>query len=274
MEWIEVTGRTTEEAEEHALKMLGIEREDVEFVILEEPKSGILGFKKASARLRARVKPVETPARRRPRKNNKRPNAKQQKTNQSKPQSQSQPQGKQKNKMKANADDKPSDKKSMADKPLMSQKHQEEVLMEFLENLLGAWNLSAEMKFAWPREDICEVNINGAEELGVLIGHNAEVLHAVEKIARIALKKKAENTRYAQIRLDVNDFRLTRQHALEDFVRKLADEVKDLGTSKILEPMNNRDRKIVHDALSEISGISTVSEGENPKRRVKIIPDS
>ncbi len=269
MEWIEVTGKTTEEAEEHALKMLGIDREDVEFMVLEEPKSSLLGFKKTSARLRARVKPRRAPDKRRQKKV-KRPVASQGSQGKTKPQK------RQRNRAEMKPNETSAGKNSNAsnNRPLMDQKIQEEILEEFLQGLLNAWKLSAEISFEWPREDICEVSIKGQEELETLIGHNAEVLQAIEKIARIALKKKTEDTRYAQIRLDINEFRLKRQQALEDFVRKLADEVVELGTPKILEPMGNRDRKIVHDTLSEVSGVATVSEGENPKRRVKIIPEN
>jgi spoIIIJ-associated protein len=52
----------------------------------------------------------------------------------------------------------------------------------------------------------------------------------------------------------------------------MAEEVKESGVARVLEPMSSADRKIVHDALSGISGISTRSEGDDPYRRVVITP--
>src|SRR5205085_9781573 len=74
MEWVEVTGRTIEEAKEAALDQLGVDEEEAEFEILEEPKAGLFGRLRSEARVRARVMPtaprpkVERRDRRRPRK--------------------------------------------------------------------------------------------------------------------------------------------------------------------------------------------------------------
>ena len=72
MQWVEVTGRTVEEAKEAALDQLGVDEQDAEFEVLEEPKSGLFGRLRAEARVRARVIPtsprpkVERRERRRP----------------------------------------------------------------------------------------------------------------------------------------------------------------------------------------------------------------
>src|ERR687885_638461 len=58
MEWVEVTGRTIEEAKDAALDQLGVDEEDAEFEILEEPKAGLFGRLRAEARVRARVMPT------------------------------------------------------------------------------------------------------------------------------------------------------------------------------------------------------------------------
>src|SRR2546423_12982399 len=74
MEWVEVTGRTIEGAKEAALDQLGVDEEEAEFEILEEPKAGLFGRLRSEARVRARVMPtaprpkVERRERRRPRK--------------------------------------------------------------------------------------------------------------------------------------------------------------------------------------------------------------
>jgi spoIIIJ-associated protein len=61
MEWVETTGRTLEEAKEVALDELGVDEQDAEFEIVEEPKSGLFGRLRTEARVRARVRPTTPP---------------------------------------------------------------------------------------------------------------------------------------------------------------------------------------------------------------------
>jgi len=58
MEWVETTGRTLEEAKDAALDQLGVDEQDAEFEVLEEPKSGLFGRLRSEARVRARVRPT------------------------------------------------------------------------------------------------------------------------------------------------------------------------------------------------------------------------
>jgi spoIIIJ-associated protein len=72
--------------------------------------------------------------------------------------------------------------------------------------------------------------------------------------------------------VDVSSYRQKRRAALERFVRQLADEVVSTGDRKVLEPMTAADRKVVHDTVNDIDGVETTSEGEEPERRVIILP--
>src|ERR1700722_6189604 len=67
MEWVETTGRTVQEATEHALDQLGVDEADAEVVVLEESRSGFLGLGRADARIRARVRPAAPRQKRPPR---------------------------------------------------------------------------------------------------------------------------------------------------------------------------------------------------------------
>ena len=69
MEWVETTARTVDEAKDLLLDQLGVDQNDAEFDVLEEPKPGLFGRTKGQARVRARVKPKTPPSRddRRPR---------------------------------------------------------------------------------------------------------------------------------------------------------------------------------------------------------------
>ena len=75
-----------------------------------------------------------------------------------------------------------------------------------------------------------------------------------------------------RIRVDVGGYRERRREALARFTRDVAEQVKSSGVQKALEPMSPPDRKVVHDTVNEIDGVTTVSEGEDSRRRVVILP--
>jgi spoIIIJ-associated protein len=72
----------------------------------------------------------------------------------------------------------------------------------------------------------------------------------------------------------VSGYRARRREALEAFVRTVADDVRASGTQKALEPMSPPDRKVVHDTVNDLDGVHTISEGEDHRRRVVILPDA
>jgi len=78
--------------------------------------------------------------------------------------------------------------------------------------------------------------------------------------------------RSARLRVDVGGYRERRREALAAFARQVAEEVLTNNVERALEPMNPPDRKVVHDAVAEIDGVATSSEGEEPRRRVVISP--
>jgi spoIIIJ-associated protein len=77
---------------------------------------------------------------------------------------------------------------------------------------------------------------------------------------------------HVRVRLDIAGYRARRKVALERFARQVAEGVRSTGVAKALDPMGPADRKIVHDAINDIEGVSTVSEGEDAGRRVVIRP--
>ena len=61
--------------------------------------------------------------------------------------------------------------------------------------------------------------------------------------------------------------------ALQHYTGQLAEKVLDQRGEIMLEPMNPADRKVVHDAVGEIDGVRSFSEGEDPERSVVIAPE-
>jgi spoIIIJ-associated protein len=155
----------------------------------------------------------------------------------------------------------------------VSLEEQGEMVQDFLDGLVDAFELDGELRSEEVDEEMIEVQIVG-DDLGLLIGPKGQTLIAVQELARTVVQRRAEGNPRGRFRIDVGGYRQRRREALERFTQTVADEVKASGVQKALEPMNASDRKVVHDTVNEIDGVETTSEGEEPRRRVVILPAS
>jgi spoIIIJ-associated protein len=113
-----------------------------------------------------------------------------------------------------------------------------------------------------------DIDVMG-EDLGFLVGTKGATLLALQDLTRVVSQRRLGDHE-TRLRVDVAGYREKRREALSRFALKVADDVKTSGQARALEPMNSSDRKIVHDALTEVDGISTRSEGSDPFRRVVV----
>lgn len=102
-----------------------------------------------------------------------------------------------------------------------------------------------------------------------LVGKDGEVLEALQELARLAVM--TETGKRSRLMLDVAGHRDRRRRELTDLAKDAIEEVKESGEAARLAPMNPFERKIVHDVVAE-AGLTSESEGEEPKRRVVILP--
>ncbi len=144
------------------------------------------------------------------------------------------------------------------------------VAREFLDGLVGRMSLEAQVGVTQPEEDTIELNLEGPD-LGLLIGPKGATLLAIQDLTRTVVQRKTSAAN-GRIMVDVAGYRRKRKDALARFTRQVAAEVQATGTRRVLEPMSAADRKIVHDTVNGIEGVETVSEGEDPQRRVVILP--
>jgi len=150
---------------------------------------------------------------------------------------------------------------------------QGEVVRGFLLDLLDAFGLDGEVTATPAEEGAIELDVTGGD-LGLLIGPKGQTLQAVQELSRSILQRQLPGETHARIRIDVAGYRQRRREALERFVRQIAEDVRTSGLQKALEPMSPPDRKVVHDTVNEIEGVRTMSEGEDARRRVVILPDA
>ncbi len=146
-----------------------------------------------------------------------------------------------------------------------------EVASGFVDGLVVAFGLEGDVSTSMDEDEI-EVAVEGGD-LGLLIGPKGLTLAAIQELTRTVVHRSMPE-RSGWLRVDVSGYRQRRKEALERFTVQVAQEVVDNGERRSLEPMSAADRKIVHDAAQQVSGVVTLSEGEEPHRRVVITPST
>ena len=116
------------------------------------------------------------------------------------------------------------------------------------------------------------VNIDGGDDLEKLVGPRGNVLEALQELTRLAVQQKTGVP--SRLMLDIAGWRADRREELRDLGKATAERVLSEGEKIRLQPMTPFERKVVQDAVAEIEGVDSESEGEDPRRRVVIFPTS
>jgi spoIIIJ-associated protein len=144
-----------------------------------------------------------------------------------------------------------------------------EIAADYIEGLLDVADLDGDIDMD-VEGDRAVVSVVGAT-LDELVGSRGEVLEALQELTRLAVHRQTGAR--TRIMIDIGGYRLRRRSELAETGRDAADEVKRTGEPKKLWPMNPFERKIVHDAVAA-AGLRSESEGEEPDRRVVVLPAS
>jgi spoIIIJ-associated protein len=113
------------------------------------------------------------------------------------------------------------------------------------------------------------VDIHGVD-LGVLIGRRAEILNALQYIVNLIVSKQVEH--WVQVIVDVEGYRARRERQLRQMAVRMADQAIKTGRRQVLEPMNASERRVIHLELRDHPNVATQSIGEEPARKVTIVP--
>lgn len=141
-----------------------------------------------------------------------------------------------------------------------------EIAADYLEELLDIADLDGDID-TYIEGDRAHVSI--ISESDVLVGRSGEVLDALQELTRLAVMN--ETGERSRLMLDVAGYREARRKELIALTGRAISEVRDAGQRVTLAPMNPFERKIVHDAVAQ-AGLTSESEGEEPNRRVVILP--
>ena len=225
---IEVTAKTVDQAIEKGLQMLGVNREDIEYKVINEgsmlKKALVEIYTFANAEEREEFK-----------KNNTKKEVKLVKT----------------------------EEESMVEFPIEHVEEVSKIVIEFLEGLLAKMQIEGTVSRGVKNGDVI-FKING-ENINNLIGYHGETLESIQYIVNKIVRDRVREYR-RKVYIDVENYRRKRQETVEQIAERVAKKVLTTKRSIKLEPMNSFERKSIHFALSNIEHIATHSEGSEPNR--------
>jgi len=121
------------------------------------------------------------------------------------------------------------------------------------------------------RDDRRYINVDvRGSDLSVLIGRRSETLNAFQYVASLIIGR--ETQQFIQLTVDVEGYRDRREKQLVQMAKRMADQVAKNGRKQTLEPMPSAERRIIHIALRDHPAVTTESTGEEPYRKVVILP--
>jgi spoIIIJ-associated protein len=144
-----------------------------------------------------------------------------------------------------------------------------DALLGILNGLLDKAGLTVDAKVTNISDRYVNIELDG-QDVAFLVGKHGEVLNATQYLVNIIAARKLGNG--VRATLDGNDYRRRREDQLNQYATRIAQEVKQRGEEAVLDALPAFERRIVHKALSGLTGITTYSEGEEPNRRVVIAP--
>ena len=277
IKFIDMTGKTEDEAIRRALEQLGMERDDVSVEILERAKSGFLGIGGSPATVRVSYddgqpepKPVKPEPKSAAPKAEKKPvycaEVLQKEVRAREKQEREAKRGERRAEPKA---EKAPHEPAVLGEEVRDEKSEQ--IRTFLSGLLEHMDAKAEVKVYEVEKNRYKVILEG-EKLGALIGRRGETLDAIQQLTNYSINRGGESKR-ARVQIDAENYREKREESLERLAQKVAGKVVKYRRNVTLEPMNAYERHVIHTALQDTQYITTFSIGTEPNRRVVVSYD-
>ena len=279
IKFIDMTGKTEDEAIRRALEQLGLERDDVSVEILERAKSGFLGIGGSPATIRVSYddgQPEPKPEPVKPEPKSAAPKA------EKKPVYcaevlQKEVRAREKQEREAKRGERraePKAEKAPREPAVLGEEirdEKSEQIRTFLSGLLEHMDAKADVKVYEVEKNRYKVILEG-EKLGALIGRRGETLDAIQQLTNYSINRGGESKR-ARVQIDAENYREKREESLERLAQKVAGKVVKYRRNVTLEPMNAYERHVIHTALQDTQYITTFSIGTEPNRRVVVSYD-
>ena len=280
IKFIDMTGKTEDEAIRRALEQLGLERDDVSVEILERAKSGFLGIGGSPATVRVSYDDGQPEPKEEPKVSEAKPTA---------PAAEKRPiycaevlqkkevRAKEKPERESRRSERraePKAEKAPREPVVLGEEvrdEKSEQIRTFLSGLLEHMDAKAEVKVYEVEKNRYKVILEG-EKLGALIGRRGETLDAIQQLTNYSINRGGESKR-ARVQIDAENYREKREESLERLAQKVAGKVVKYRRNVTLEPMNAYERHVIHTALQDTQYITTFSIGTEPNRRVVVSYD-
>lgn len=149
------------------------------------------------------------------------------------------------------------------------QKTPGDYVKDYLEDLLRFMNIEGRVMVSEDEEKL-KAEIFG-QDVGSLIGRRGKTLSDLQYLVSIIVRRQFRELK-KMIVLDVENYRERREKTLIQLAKSVARRVSEEGLEKALEPMNPQERRVIHLALQDYPGVVTMSSGEEPNRKVVIVP--
>ena len=275
IKFIDVTGKTEDEAISRALAQLGLDRDDVSVEILERAKSGFLGLGGQPATVRvsyddgvSEVKEEEVKVAA-PKQEEKKaekivfqPEVLQREVRAKEKAAQDEKKAKR-------AAEKQAEKEVALGEEAQGEKADQ--IRAFLTGLLEQMESQAEVKVYEVEKGRYKVILEG-EKLGALIGRRGETLDAIQQLTSYSVNRGNDRGR-VRVQVDAEGYREKREESLERLAAKVAAKVTKYRRNVTLEAMNAYERHVIHTALQDTPYVTTFSIGTEPNRRVVVSYD-
>ncbi len=255
---LEVIAPTVEEAIDKGLADLGLPRDAVDIEVLDEGGKGLFGLGNRQARVRLTIVSDSD-----------------QREDDLVEQETEQP-------LEPEVEDEPAVVESVAEyieeeePPFLGDDYILDIAREVVKELLEKMKVRATVTSEYlPDSDSrsrvpVRVNIQG-DDLSYLIGRQAETLNSLQYISSLIINKEIGKS--IPLIVDVEGYRQRRENQLRQLARRMADQAVSTGRRQVLEPMPASERRIIHIELRENPQVETESIGEEPRRKVTIIPE-
>jgi spoIIIJ-associated protein len=247
---LEIIAPTVEEAISQGLAQLGLTADAVNVEVLDTVNKGLFGLGKPQVRVRLTVVP--------PAEKMNPPNGAAAVKTEPAPASRPEP--------------------KVVSAPEAESKPEHDLLLDRTESIISKMlhllNLEAQVSAHYAENDRDDrrnilVDVRG-NDLSILIGRRSETLSAFQYVASLIIGK--ETGQFVQLTVDVEGYRNRREKQLIQMAKRMADQVAKSGRRQTLEPMPSAERRIIHIALRDHPAVKTESTGDEPYRKVTIIP--
>ncbi len=229
---IEKRAKSVEEAIAEALSELGVNEDEAEIVIVQEPSKGFLGLGSKEAVVKVSVKDTAQPT--------------------------DEPEAKPVSEPETQA---PKNRVYNSQAP-------EENAKAFISDILSAMGLDVKVSAVF-EENIVKIDLEG-DNMGIVIGKRGDTLDSLQYLTSLVVNQSSED--YIKVSIDTENYREKRSEALVALSNRLAQKVAKTGKKFALEPMNPYERRIIHSNLQDSEDVTTFSVGQEPYRKVVIAP--